>query len=297
MDILPNECTAYLDPDHLCRDLNTRGRVVIVTSPSLTPSPPQNSKLQPLSMFSKLKEKLRGDRSPNLPPVDLPKEDALAQLMEYDTQFLIDDSGSMAGTRWNEALDALTGLASYALKHDKDGIEIYFLNDVDNTKQVKNGEQVRQLFYSVKPGGGTPTGRRLEQILTAYIARIEAAKTKSGGADLSQSGIKPLNLIVITDGEPSDDPESVIVAAARRLDAGQFPLAQVSIQFIQVGDDKSASKALKELDEHLHEDYNVRDIVDTRPFAGTKLTPEVLIAMLLGGINRRVDRIKKAGQE
>ncbi|CUA77907.1 hypothetical protein RSOLAG22IIIB_06860 [Rhizoctonia solani] len=248
-------------------------------------------------MFSKLKEKLRGDRSPNLPPVDLPKEDALAQLMEYDTQFLIDDSGSMAGTRWNEALDALMGLASYALKHDTDGIEIYFLNDVDNTKQVKNGEQVRQLFYSVKPGGGTPTGRRLEQILTAYITRIEAAKTKSGGADLSQSGIKPLNLIVITDGEPSDDPESVIVAAARRLDAGQFPLAQVGIQFIQVGDDKSASKALKELDEHLHEDYNVRDIVDTRPFTGTKLTPEVLIAMLLGGINRRVDRIKKAEKE
>ncbi|KDN35708.1 hypothetical protein RSAG8_11387, partial [Rhizoctonia solani AG-8 WAC10335] len=248
-------------------------------------------------MFSRLKEKLRGDRSPNLPSIDLAKEDALAQLMYYDTQFLIDDSGSMAGSRWNEARDALMGLAVHALKHDEDGIEIFFLNDVDNGRLVRNEEEVRQLFYTVKPGRGTPTGRRLEQILTPYITKIEAAKIKSGGADPSQSGIKPLNLIVITDGEPSDDPESVIVAAARRLDAGQFSLTQVGIQFIQVGDDKSASKALKELDGHLHEDHNVRDIVDTRPFNGKKLTAEALIAMLLGGINRRVDRIKKPGKE
>lgn len=248
-------------------------------------------------MFSKLKEKLRGDRSPELPKVDLAKEDAFAQLMHYDTQFLIDDSGSMAGSRWNEARDALMGLAKYALKHDQDGIEVFFLNDVNTGGSVKNEEEVRQFFYSVKPGGGTPTGLRLEQILTAYITKIEAAKTKSGGADPLQSGIKPLNLIVITDGEPSDDPESIIVAAARRLDVGQFSLTQVGIQFIQVGDDKSASKALKELDSNLHEDHNVRDIVDTRPFSGKKLTPELLIAMLLGGINRRVDRIKKPGKE
>lgn len=32
----------------------------------------------------------------------------------------------------------------------------------------------------------------------------------------------------------ADDPESVIVTAARRLDAGKFPITQVGIQFIQV---------------------------------------------------------------
>ena len=63
---------------------------------------------------------------------------------------------------------------------------------------------------------------------------------------------------MITDGEPSDDPESVIIAAARRLDAGQFPLAQVGIQFIQVGEDKAASKALHELDSHLSESNDIR---------------------------------------
>ncbi|CAE6395265.1 unnamed protein product [Rhizoctonia solani] len=248
-------------------------------------------------MFSKLVKRLRRDNTPELPTVDLCKEDALAQLMHYDTQFLIDDSGSMAGTRWNEAREALMGLAEYTLKHDQDGIEIFFLNDVNKGGSVRNKEEVRQLFYAVKPSGSTPTGLRLEQLLMAYIARIEAARTKSGGQDPLNSGIKPLNLIVITDGEPTDDPEGVIIAAARRLDAGNFSLTQVGIQFIQVGDDKHASKALKELDNHLHKDNNVRDIVDTRPFTGKELTTEVLVAMLLGAINRRVDQIKKPGKE
>ncbi|KAF8760120.1 von Willebrand factor (vWF) type A domain [Rhizoctonia solani] len=229
-------------------------------------------------MFSKLVKRLRRDNTPELPTVDLCKEDALAQLMHYDTQFLIDDSGSMAGTRWNEAREALMGLAEYTLKHDQDGIEIFFLNDTFASRVFQNKEEVRQLFYAVKPSGSTPTGLRMEQLLMAYIARIEAARTKSGGQDPLNSGIKPLNLIVITDGEPTDDP-------------------RVGIQFIQVGDDKHASKALKELDNHLHKDNNVRDIVDTRPFTGKELTTEVLVAMLLGAINRRVDQIKKPGKE
>ncbi|KAF8603483.1 hypothetical protein BDV93DRAFT_523264 [Ceratobasidium sp. AG-I] len=235
-------------------------------------------------------------RSPKFPTLDFDKEDALEQLGKYDTQFLIDDSGSMSGSRWNEARDALMGLVKFALKHDDDGVEIAFLNAVDSGKVVHNEEEVRQLFYTVKPGSGTPTGERLEQILTRYTVRLEAAKQKSGGAPPAQSGLKPLNLIVITDGVPTDDPESVIIAAARRLDAGQFPLAQIGVQFIQVGDDKAASKALHELDSHLSESNDVRDIVDTRPFTGKTLTSDLLIAMLLGGINRRIDRIKKPGE-
>lgn len=243
-------------------------------------------------MFSKLKDKLRSPK----PDLDFDKEQALEQLKNFDTQFLIDDSGSMSGERWNEARDALMGLAKHALKHDDDGIEIFFLNAVNSGRTVRNDEDVRQLFYSVTPWSGTPTGARLEQLLSQYITKLEAAKAKSGNPDPMQSWIKPLNLIVITDGEPTDDPESVIIAAARRLDAGQFSLTQVGIQFIQVGNDKRASKALHELDTHLSESNDIRDIVDTRPYK-SKLTPELLIAMLLGGINRRIDRIKKPGQK
>lgn len=53
--------------------------------------------------------------------------------------------------------------------------------------------------------------------------------------------IKPVNFLVITDGAPSDDPETVIVAAARRLDAGNYPMSQVGIQFIQVRAERAIS--------------------------------------------------------
>ena len=52
--------------------------------------------------------------------------------------------------------------------------------------------------------------------------------------------------IIITDGVPTDDPESVIVACARRLDQRNFPLAQIGIQFIQVGNDAEATEALED---------------------------------------------------
>lgn len=72
-----------------------------------------------------------------------------------------------------------------------------------------------------------------------YISKLEKA-TDTGNAD----AIKPVNYIVLTDGAPSeflfqcynkwstqhctaDDPESVITANARRLDARHFPLNQV----------------------------------------------------------------------
>lgn len=65
----------------------------------------------------------------------------------------------------------------------------------------------------------------------------------------------------------ADDPESVIVTAARRLDARHVPLAQVGIQFVQIGDDQRAADALRELDENLSRDYGIR--VGARHVVGT----------------------------
>ncbi|KAG8703152.1 hypothetical protein FRC09_004316 [Ceratobasidium sp. 395] len=239
----------------------------------------------------------------------------------------------MSGSRWTETRDVLMGISEEALRHDADGIEVHFLNDVAKGRTVKvwpgirslvnggvpqgvlwrnnfganwrtwlvvtllltilwslmqNEEEMKQLFDSVRPDRGTPTGQRLDQILTAYITRLEDTKK-----DQKSEKLKPLNLIVITDGAPYDDPEVPIVAAARRLDEGQFPLAQVGVQFIQIGNDRGARKALGKLDEDIGKKHGVRDIVDTRPYTGSQLTLDLLIAMLLGGINKRVDKIEE----
>ena len=50
----------------------------------------------------------------------------------------------------------------------------------------------------VSPNGSTPTGARTQTILGAHLDKLNAAKGTAGYGQ-----IKPLDLICITDGEPS----------------------------------------------------------------------------------------------
>lgn len=59
---------------------------------------------------------------------------------------------------------------------------------------------------------------------------------------------------------------------------------------MQIGSDPEAKRALEELDDELAGVYGIRDIVDTTPYKSGGLDGETLIKILLGGINRRVDR-------
>lgn len=76
-----------------------------------------------------------------------------------------------------------------------------------------------------------------------YLENIERAKQlKDAGQPESFALIKPIDFIIITDGLPMDDPKSVIINAAKRLDAGNWPLGQVGIQFVQVGTNRHAKE-------------------------------------------------------
>lgn len=190
-------------------------------------------------------------------------DDRYAFLNSFDTVFLIDDSGSMAGRSWRETKGALETITPICTAHDADGIDIYFLNAPDSPffKGVKDLAAVREIFSTVKPQYGTPTGQRLNQILKPYLNRYQASPDQT----------KPLNVIVITDGEPSDDVESVIISAAKKLDKFDAPAWQVGIQFFQVGKEPGAREHLRQLDDELAElagGDDLRDIVDTVPYTG-----------------------------
>ena len=114
----------------------------------------------------------------------------------------------------------------------------------------------------MRPQGGTPTAARLNGILRPYLKLVEEK-----GSD----AVKPLNVIVITDGVASDDVETVILNAAKKLDKYDAPGWQVGIQFFQVGREPGAAAALRELDDELSED-GLRDIVDTVPWRGEEGT-------------------------
>ncbi|KIR29410.1 hypothetical protein I307_01314 [Cryptococcus deuterogattii 99/473] len=221
-------------------------------------------------------------KSAYVPPTQ--GEDPLEMLRDFDTVFLVDDSSSMTkDQRWDQACQAIMEVADLASRYDDDGIDVYFLNNKRVGKELRSSDDVEELFTGLGPRGITPTGRRLEAILRDYMSRLEASQHTG-------EEVKPMNLIVVTDGAPTDDPESVIITIARRLDRGQYPLSQVGIQFLQIGNDPEAREALQDLDDGLSSEHGVRDMVDTVPFSGEKMNAGLIIKTLLGGINRRLDR-------
>ena len=68
---------------------------------------------------------------------------------------------------------------------------------------------------------------------------------------IRKTHVKPVIFIVLTDGEPTDDPKEVILTFARALQLDQWPERQVGIQFVQVGDSIYAARALREMDDAL----------------------------------------------
>ena len=167
---------------------------------------------------------------------------------------------------------------------------MHFLNAKDSPwfSNVTSAATVREIFSTVRPGGGTPTGQRLNQLLKAYLKRYQAASEVT----------KPLNIIVITDGIPTDDLESPIIAAAKKLDKLDCEAWRVGIQFVQVGNEPGAREHLKQLDDDLAElagDDDLRDMVDTMPFKGdgdAELSADGIMKLVLGAVNRRLDRKK-----
>ena len=239
-------------------------------------------------------------------------EDPYAFLTTFDTMFLIDDSGSMAGASWREVKEAIRAITPICTAHDSDGIDVFFLNsknpahsDGGGFPHIRNPDQVEALFSRVRPHGGTPTGTRLNQILKPYLREYERKIAITGDPD--NSGVKPVNMIVITDGVPTDDPEAVIVSIAKKLDKLEAPPYQIGIQFFQVGKEPGAAQALKELDDSLGEQHDgIRDMVDTvtwngRDAAGGSsgsggLSADAILKVVLGAVVKRLDRRRASGE-
>ncbi|RDW90179.1 uncharacterized protein DSM5745_01954 [Aspergillus mulundensis] len=237
----------------------------------------------------------------------VPNDTAYAFLSTFDTVFLVDDSTSMRGKRWHEAENAIAAIAPICTHWDADGIDIYFLNHRNQSrfgsgggnaggyKNVTDASGVREIFKSVSPSGATPVGTRLHQILNPYLRDL-----KSLTAQGRESELKPLNIIVITDGEFTDDAETVIVNTAKQLDHPNVQAVpwQVGIQFFQVGDDEHARKYLEALDDELVKRRSldgIRDIVDTVPWKGDRgnvLNAEGILKCVLGAVNKKYDKAK-----
>lgn len=210
-------------------------------------------------------------------------EDPLSTLGRYDIIILVDDSPSMVD-HWRETRDALVGVVEKCVKYDKDGIDLWFLNDPTVLKNVDNAGTIQEAFDSIEPSGSTPTAYQVDEILRPYIERLEDAKIAKGPR------VKPVLLLILTDGR-ADDAEMVkeeIIEFAQRLDDIRAPPYQLGISFIQVGNDPDASAFLKELDDDLKESAGVRDMCDTTLYR-QRLTPDFILKACLGSVSRSLD--------
>ena len=182
-------------------------------------------------------------------------ERTFAKLKGYDTRFLVDDSDSMDGLRWTTTKQVMAHIASIAVKYDKNGVDVRFFNNYaedEDRLNLDSAEKVMSLFDNLEPEGSTPTADTLDEELNEYVHEYK-----------NNRHIKGLNLIVITDGEPSpgQDVESVVVKYARTLAQLDAPPLQVGIQFVQVGDEKRAKEFLDSLDNDLQEKHDLdRDV-------------------------------------
>lgn len=183
------------------------------------------------------------------------QEAITAKLSEYDFVVVIDASGSMADpvkagssrTRWEAVQESAVGFARDLAKLDSDGIDVVLFSGAGiQSFPGTTAEKVKEVFSSRSPRSSTPLAEALTEAL--------ALAGKSDKKDF---------ILVFTDGVPDDEKAAakVIIEAANRQETDDA----LTILFVQVGDDASATKYLRSLDDDLS--GAKFDIVDAKTVA------------------------------
>ena len=102
--------------------------------------------------------------------------------------------GAVDGCMGYTKVEILAGIAPLVAMQNSHGIDLHFLNRTLFYIGLRTSAAIESAFDCDSPGGGTPTGRRVNDILDAYTSTLRYYR-----------GLMPLNLSVITDGEANDE--------------------------------------------------------------------------------------------
>lgn len=166
----------------------------------------------------------------------------IAQLSNYDFVVLVDASGSMAEpvkagasrTRWEAVQESMLGFARDVGSLDADGIDVVIFSGAGIQSHTGvTADKVKEVFATRGPRGSTPLAEALTE-----------------GLKLAGKSDKKDFIVVFTDGVPDDAAaaKKVILEAANRQESDE----DLTILFVQVGDDAQATAYLKSLDDDLH---------------------------------------------
>lgn len=230
---------------------------------------------------------------------------SLSFLRYFETLFLIDDSEHMK-RQWSDVSALMQAVAPVCLKHDDNGIDMYFVNHrpllyipaissvrksgYNHIGKVHSGEDgdshsVQSIFNKVKPNGGCKLGYRLGKILTWYLDKLKA-----------DPQYPAMNVMVITAGVSSDDYAKVLIDAAKQLDTLGAPEHQLGVMLFQLGDDDDVHRAFENIDDHLWRQAGTRDIVDTVAWKGwpASFAADDMVKAVLGAVSKKMDGAKGA---
>ncbi|RYP75011.1 hypothetical protein DL771_002659 [Monosporascus sp. 5C6A] len=231
-------------------------------------------------------------------------EDPFAYLNYFDTAFLIDDSESML-SHWSSVEMLLQRIADICIKHDKNGIDIYFVNHRPRsdwfhhnygyknigctTGMLEFHDNVAGIFNNVRPRGKCRLGATLWAIFNNYMTDLKMCRH----ATKHKKFMRPLNLIVVTAGHIYNNPFETLTRVAKELDKLDAPRHQVGVQFFYLGNDPHNQKGLEFADDQLHKQENTRDIVDMVTWSGKpgELSAEAVLKTVLGSVRKSLDEM------
>lgn len=164
--------------------------------------------------------------TPTVPATDY------SSLSTFRSILIVDSSGFTAGRSWEAISSALGAATPICASKDNDGISLYFLNQRFNALPAQHRtnagscsavcQTAGDIFQRVLPCSTHPPSACLQSILTPY--KNSLTRSKHLGEE------KPLDVIAITDGQPSHDPESIIMQQTKQLECFKMPLYS-SIRF------------------------------------------------------------------
>ena len=93
-------------------------------------------------------------------------EDKYSILDSFDTVFLVDDSPSMSGERWDLVKRILNHSTTVATYYDPDGIDVHFLNNRNaNHDNIKDPAIAEEVHQNIVLRGSTPLLLQLSEHL------------------------------------------------------------------------------------------------------------------------------------
>jgi hypothetical protein len=183
-------------------------------------------------------------------------------MQNMDYTLIIDRSGSMdtndqpgGKSRWDVAQESTLAVARKIEQLDPDGINVYVFAGKHKAYKNVTSAKVAQIFQENSPLGSTNLAGVLKAAFEDFLSRKSSGQLKDGEL-----------IIVVTDGDP-DDRKAVyksIIEVTRKMDSDE----QLTVLFLQIGNDLSAAEFMHSLDNQLQGDGLAKfDIVDVKTFA------------------------------